>query len=89
MGRYTLEVVAPLVKHSPSDEGEQLVSALDAVATTHGGMVVDASTRASKKKRQRQYVNIFDCEDSLGREVEWLRKKFPDTRFTVKEFTAP
>jgi hypothetical protein len=33
-------------------------------------------------------VNISDCESSLEKEVEWLRKKFPYTRFTLKEFTA-
>jgi len=78
MSRYTLEVIAPRVE-------DQLVSALEAIATIHGGAVVE-SPQASAKAYQRQYVNILDCERSLEREVEWLRSKFPETRFTLKEF---
>lgn len=67
----------------PVDEGE-LADALDAIATVHGGKVVEsAGTR--QNARQRHYVNIFDCESSLEREVDWLRKKFPEVRFTLKE----
>lgn len=87
MGRYTLEVVIPFTEQSLNDEEEQLESALEAIATVHGGMVVE-SAEASTKKFQRQYVNIFDCENSLEEEVNWLRKKFPDTRFTLKEFMS-
>jgi len=86
MSRYTLEVIAPFAKDLPDDDGE-LASALDAIATVHGGMVVE-SAKASANSYQRQYVNIFDCESSLEEEVKWLRKKFPYTRFTLKEFTS-
>jgi hypothetical protein len=78
VSRYTLEVIAPHVE-------DQLVSALEAIATIHGGAVVE-SAQVSAKTYQRQYVNILDCERSLEREVEWLRSKFPETRFTLKEF---
>jgi hypothetical protein len=88
VGRYTLEVITPFVQEFPTADEEQLESALDAVAIVHGGMVVE-SEEASARKFQRQYVNIFDCENSLEEEVKWLRKKFPDSRFTLKEFTTP
>jgi hypothetical protein len=78
VGRYTLEVLAPHVE-------EQLASALEAIATIHGGAVVESS-EASPRHFQRQFVNIVDCERSLQQEVEWLRQKFPDTRFTLKQF---
>jgi hypothetical protein len=87
VGRYTLEVVVPFTEETQSDEEEQLESALDAIATVHGGMVVE-SAAPSPKSHQRQYVNIFDCESSLEEEVKWLRKKFPYTRFTLKEFMS-
>ena len=76
MSRYTLEVVAP-------QGGDDLVSALDAIATVHGGAVVGSS---SSGPYQRRFVNISDCEDSLEGEVEWLRNKFPHSRFTLKEY---
>ena len=63
---------------------DQLTSALEAIATIHGGAVVESS-EVSSKHYQRQFVNIFDCERSLKQEVEWLREKFPDSRFTLKE----
>jgi hypothetical protein len=72
LGRYTIEVIAPQAE-------DQLAAALEAIATIHGGAVVESSSH-------RQYVNIFDCELSLAQEVEWLRNRFPETRFTVKEF---
>jgi hypothetical protein len=77
VSRYTLEVIAPQVE-------EQLASALEAIATIHGGAVVESS-EVSRKHYQRQFVNIFDCERSLKQEVEWLRQKFPESRFTLKE----
>ena len=82
MGRYTLEVVEPTFKVPVVDE-EELVSVLDALATVHGGQVVESPGSAP---RSRHYVNIFDCETSLKDEVEWLRRRFPDIRFTLKEF---
>jgi len=84
MSRYTLEVVEMLPKASPDSSEEQLESALDAMAIVHGGMVVE-SAETSKRSHQRHYVNIFDCESSLEEEVKWLRKRFPDIRFTLKE----
>lgn len=84
MGRYTLEVVGPGSKGPfPVDE-EDLASALDAIATVHGGKVVE-SGGSPQRPPQRHYVNIFDCESSLEGEVEWLRKAFPGVRFTLKE----
>ncbi len=87
MGRYTLEIVEPRAEASSQDEKEELDSALDALATVHGGMVV-GSAQKSGVSVQRQYVNIFDCESSLEGEVDWLRKRFPEIRFTLKQFTA-
>jgi hypothetical protein len=86
MGRYTLEVVEPYFRESPVDD-DQLSSALDAIATVHGGMVVE-STKASARHYQRQFVNILDCEDLLEHDVEWLRHMFPYVRFALKEFTS-
>ncbi len=88
VGRYTLEVVTPFVQELRVANEDQLESALDAIPTVHGGMVVESS-QISMKKFQRQYVNIFDCENSLEEEVKWLREKFPDARFTLKQFTTP
>jgi hypothetical protein len=85
MSRYTLQVVAPFAPGSQEESADQLASALDAIALIHGGTVVDSSASA---KAAYQYVNISDCESSLEKEVEWLRRKFPYTRFTLKEFTA-
>jgi len=84
--RYTLEVIAPFVilgfrKENP----ELLASALDAIAAIYGGV---ESSRVSKIRNRRQYVDIFDCEGSLEKQVEWLRKKFPTTRFILKETTT-
>ncbi len=78
MSRFTLEVLAPHIE-------DQLASALEAIATIHGGAVVESSSVATRNY-QRQFVNIFDCEGSLEGEVEWLRNKFPLSRFTLKEF---
>ncbi len=85
MSRYTLEVVQPVSPEIPDDAEEELESALDAIATVHGGMVV-GSARTSPTRIHRHFVNIFDCESSLEEEVQWLRMKFPDIRFTLKEF---
>ena len=87
MSRYTLQVTAPFESGSQNENADLLASALDAIAIIHGGTVVDSSTSA-RAAYQRQYVNISDCESSLESEVEWLRRKFPYTRFTLKEFTA-
>jgi hypothetical protein len=76
VSRYTLEVIAPHVE-------EQLASALEAIATIHGGAVVESE--ASSRHFQRQFVNILDCERSLQQEVEWLRQRFPESRFTLKQ----
>jgi hypothetical protein len=76
LSRYTLEVIAP-------QGGDQLTSALDAIATVHGGAVVESSPAGPY---QRRFVNIFDCESSLEGEVEWLRSMFPQSRFTLKEY---
>ncbi len=86
MSRYTLEVVEPPPRPSIRIDEEQLESALEAIATVHGGTVVE-SDQPSKRGHQRRFVNIFDCEKSLEGEVEWLRQKFPDVRFTLKQFT--
>jgi len=83
VGRYTLEVVEPPPEGPLPVDEEDLASALDAIATVHGGKVVDSA--ASSPRAQRHYVNIFDCESSLEGEVEWLRKNFPGVRFTIKE----
>ena len=87
MSRYTLEVLEPPAREYLHIDEEQLESALDAIATVHGGMIVK-STEAFTKGYKRSYVNIFDCESSLEKEVGWLRKKFPDVRFTLKDFTS-
>ncbi len=87
MSRYTLEVVEPPAKEYLRIDEDQLQSALDAIATVHGGALVESPVSAKGSKRS--YVNIFDCESSLKDEVEWLRKKFPDIRFTLKDLTSP
>jgi hypothetical protein len=89
MSRYSLEVVSPFILGVPSEEANRLSFALESLATIHGGMVVEPSDALSRSPYRRQYVNIFDCEDSLGKEVEWLRREFPDTKFTLKEFMQP
>jgi len=73
MSRYTLEVVSSAIE-------EELADALEAIATVHGGAVVEPFHASG-----RQYVNIFDCESSLEEEVAWLRSRFPLTRFRLKE----
>ena len=78
MSRFTLEVIASGVE-------EELADALEAIAVVHGGAVVGSSA-VSSRNYQRQFVNIFDCEGSLEGEVEWLRTKFPHSRFTLKEY---
>jgi hypothetical protein len=85
MSRFTLEVVQPQSGVPLDSDEEPLESALDAVATVHGGMVVGSPANTGKSSA-RHYVNIFDCEDSLEDEVQWLRKRFPHVRFTLKEF---
>lgn len=86
MGRYTLEVIAPfLIANFRNENADLLVSALEAVATMYGGV---ESSRVSKLRNRRQYVNILDCESSVEKQVEWLRKKFPATRFILRETAA-
>ena len=84
--RYTLEVVSPVITAPLSLDEELLTDALDAIATIHGGVVVERAAEIGKGPL-RQYVNIYDCESSLKDEVDWLRKKFPDVKFALKEFT--
>ena len=84
MSRYTLEVVEPGPKWPLPIDEENLASALDAIATVHGGKVVESASYPDRPP-QRHYVNIFDCESSLEGEVEWLRKTFPGVRFTLKQ----
>ena len=78
MSRFTLEIIAPQVE-------DELASALEAIAIVHGGEVVESSAVATRDY-QRQFVNISDCESSLEGEIEWLRNKFPLSRFTLKEY---
>ena len=73
----TLEVVAPRIE-------DDLLGVLEAIALIHGGAVVESS-RVATRSYQRQYVNLADCESSLDGELEWLRSKFPTSRFTIKE----
>jgi hypothetical protein len=73
---------------STDESADELASALDIIATIRGGAVVESFGVSAQTFNQRQGVNIFDCESTLEKEVEWLRMKFPDTRFTLKEFTA-
>jgi hypothetical protein len=86
MDTYTLEVIAPFVKDPSGENEEQLSSALEAVATTHGGIViVEHSDALARLSSHRRYVNVVDCAGSFEKEVEWLRERFPDARFAVKE----
>ena len=82
MSRYTLEVTAPFAIGSKDDEGNKLASALDIIATVHGGKVVEPAP--SQSSHSLSCVNIIDCENSLERDVDWLREKFPDIRFVLK-----
>ena len=77
VSRYTLEVIAPQVE-------DDLPGALEAIALIYGGAVVD-SCEVSTRKLQRRFVNIADRESSLEGELEWLRGKFPRSRFMPKE----
>lgn len=85
--RYSLAVIASFVEGSPKDSAEQLSSVLNAIAKTHGGIVVEAIDAATETY-QRRCVNIVDCEGSVEKEVIWLRKRFPYARFTLKEFES-
>jgi len=86
MGRYALEVVAPYENGVPSEDADRLAFALESLAMIHGGKVVEPSDGAASPHFRRQFVNIYDCESSLASEVEWLKKQFPTTRFTLKQF---
>lgn len=88
MSRYTVQVIAPFVMGSANEQADELASALDIIATIHGGAVVESFGASTETFHQRRYVNIFDCESSLPKEVEWLRQRFPDTKFDLKEFMS-
>jgi hypothetical protein len=85
MVRYSLEVMAPLVRGVPGENALRLVFALESLAVIHGGAVVEPPDADSQPSYRRQYVNISDCESTLEKEVEWLRREFPDTTFTLKK----
>ena len=87
MRGYILEVIAPFVIGSQSEDADLLSSALDAVATIYGAVAVESSA-VPKKRNQRKYVNILDCANTLEKEIEWLRKTFPTIRFILKESKA-
>lgn len=87
MSSYSLEVAASFVEGFENDNSSKLDSVLGIIARIHKGTIVESSDSSTKLSYQRKCVNILDCDNMLKREVEWLRKKFPDTRFTLKELT--
>ena len=68
MDTYTLEVTAPFVKDPSDEDEEQLSSALEAVATTHGGIViVEHSDVLARLSYHRRYLNAVDCAGSVAK----------------------
>jgi len=88
MSSYSLDVTTSFVEGAQNDNIDELDSMLGIIADIHGGIVLDSSDVPSQFAYQRHCVEILDCGNLLYREVEWLRRKFPFTRFTLKEFTS-
>jgi hypothetical protein len=78
MGGFTLDVVASAFE-------DDLVAALDVIGTLHGGIVlVDHFDTLARRYYHRRYLDIVDCGDSLGSDIEWLRRTFTGARITLR-----
>lgn len=87
MQKYCVDVVAPLVE-GPADNLNKLIFALDALAALHGGKVLELTDGLATVLYHRQCVNLIDCEDSLGKELDWLQKEFPQVQFGLAQMMA-
>ena len=89
MSKFSLEVEAAFVEGAENDVTEQLDSVLAIIVTTHGGIPVEPPESSSRFSYKRQFVNLLDCDNLLEKELQWLTKRFPGTRFTLKEYVTP
>jgi hypothetical protein len=86
MSRYVLQVLAPYSRGDMSENANRLSFALESLAVIHGGKVVEPSDASAQTAYHRQFVNIYDCESTLEKEVEWLKREFPQVQFALKQF---
>jgi hypothetical protein len=89
MNTFLLEVIAPFIVGSPHNNANQLGSELVTLADEHTGIVLEPLNACSKNHFHRCCVDMSDEEYSLAKEVEGLRKKYPDTRFILEEESMP
>ncbi len=86
MSRFSLEVEASFLEGSENDVTDQLDSVLGIIVTTHDGVPAEASGSSARFSYERRFVNLLDCDNLLEKELEWLKTKFPGTRFALTEY---
>jgi hypothetical protein len=84
MNRYLLEIAAPRLPGAPSENANRLTFALESLAMIHGGKLVESPDASVETGYRHRSVDILSCESSLESEVEWLRREFPDAKFTLR-----
>lgn len=87
MSSYALEVITPNGPGAQSEKADRLSFALESLAMIHGGKLVEPPGAPAEPSHHRQLVSIHNCESTLEKEVEWLRREFPETRFTLRQLT--
>ena len=87
MNTFLLEVIAPFIVGSPHNNANQLASELVTLADEHTGIVLEPLNASRETRFHRCCVDMSDEGYSLAKEVEGLRKKYPDTRFILEKET--
>ncbi len=85
MNTFFLEVIAPFMTSSPKNNANQLASELVTLADEHTGIVLEPLNASRETHFHRCCVDMSDEGYSLAKEIEGLRKKYPDTRFILEE----
>ena len=88
MHKYCVDVTASVAGVAADNNLNRLVFALDAIASIHGGKVLEPTGALTNVSYHCQCVDPFDCEDSIGKELDWLRKEFPNVLFGPAEMIA-
>ena len=88
MHKYCLDVTASVAGVAADNNLNRLVFALDAIASIHGGKVLELTDALTNVSYHRQCVNLLDCENALGKELDWLRNEFPSVLFGLAEMIA-
>jgi hypothetical protein len=89
MNTFILEVLASCAVGSADSNANRLASELVALANEHEGIVLESLKASNKTFFHRCCIDMSDPQYSLIKEVDGLRKKYPDTRFILEEEIVP